>query len=516
MPQIIHTQTRVVICLLALCVCALLFAQGQPAQASLPQQQSNASAHIKWEGTPKIARYRLQLSSNEQFSDIIFDKLVQGREYTVTELMPGKYFWRVAPAAGETGVFSKPLPVMVAIRGSNFSTNISQPTYLTPPANVGWRTATGMIAQPIAAKLRAGASMDVVGVNNYGMVYAVGGDNGVALWSARYRPNAKKGEPVNSDSTVTFTPLLIQGKDGLMNVLVAFDSGVRALEGATGRELWRAALTGDVMSGVALNPEKDGALSLAVFDDSQTLSFLKADSGQIISQTKIEGLVVQRPVAVRLKNESAVLLAINNGTLDVRNAAGVSLFAVRLDAALTTAPLIVRGQGKQLVMIGTESGLVALDASDLNPLWRVATEGDAPRGLLAAADVDADGADDVVMITRRGRTVAVNPGNGKIKWYADGAIDAERAAFADVNGDGALDVLVAGGTAFALGFSGKDGTLIWKADEAAPKSPASSEGQLPRALLSASFNSGSAPLLVGVDPGRTGLRAVGLPHKSVR
>ncbi len=513
MPQTTRLKTRVVICVLVLGISALLFAQGETTHAVLPHQ-TNASAHIKWEGTPKIARYRLQLSSNEQFSDIIFDKLVQGREYTVTELAPGRYFWRVAPAAGETGAYSKPLPVTVEIRGSNFSTNISQPTYMMPPADVGWRTGTGMIEQPLAAKLRAGGNMDVVGVNNYGMVYAIGGDNGIALWSARYRPNAKKGEPVNSDGAVTFTPLLIDGKDGLMNVLAAYDSGVRALEGATGREMWRAALAGEVMSGVTLNPEKDGVATLGVFDDSGTLSFLKADSGQIISQTKIEGRLVERPVAVRLKNESAVLLGLNNGTLDVRNAAGVSLFAVRLDAALTTAPLVVRGQGKQLVMIGTESGLVALDASDLTPLWRVATEGDAPRGLLAAADVDADGTEDLVMITRRGRVVAVNLANGKIKWYAEGATDASRAAFADVNGDGALDVLVAGGTAFALGFSGKNGALIWKADETASKSPGSNDA--PRALLSAAFIKGSPPLLVGVDTARTGLRAVGLPDKSVR
>lgn len=522
MPQTTRSKTRFKVSsfllpatlLLLLLSSASLFAP--VGNVSAAPQQSNASAHIKWEGTPKISRYRLQLSRDEAFNDIVFDKLVEGRDYTVMELAPGRYFWRVAPAAGETGAYTKPLPVTVELRGSNFSTNISQPTYMTPPPDVGWRTATGMIEMPLLAKLRAGSNLDVVGVNNYGMVYAIGGDNGVALWSARYRPNAKKGEPVNSDGTVTFTPLLVDAKDGVMNVVVAFDSGVRALEGATGRELWRGPLAGDAMSGAVLNADKDGAITLAVFDDTRTLSFLKADSGQVLSQTKLEGLVIGRPIPVRLKNESAVLVALNNGMLDVRNAAGASLFAIKLDAALTTPPLIVRGQGKQLVMIGTESGLVALDAADLTPLWRVATEGDAPQGILASADVDADGAEDVVMITRRGRTVAVNLSNGRIKWYAEGATDAARAAFADVNGDGATDVLVAGGTAFALGFSGKDGALIWKADEAAAGGAGAGDNKPARALLAANVTSGSAPLLVGVDTGRTGLRAVGLPQKSVR
>jgi outer membrane protein assembly factor BamB len=307
---------------------------------------------------------------------------------------------------------------------------------------------------------------------------------------------------------------LIETKTGSVNVLAAFDSGVRALEGSTGKELWRAGLAGDAMAGVAMTAEKDNVPSLAVLDDSRTLSFLKGDTGQLLSETKLEGFVVGRPVAVRLKNEGAVLLALNNGTLDVRNTAGVSLFAVRLDAALTTSPIVVRGGGKQLVLIGTESGLVALDAADLTPLWRVATETDVPQGMLAAADIDGDGADDLVMLTRRGRTVAVNLANGKIKWYVDGATDALRVAFADVDGDGGLDVLVAAGPAFAHGFSGKDGTLIWKAEDASRTDAAGAGGKVTRGLLAGAFGKGAVPLVLGTDPGRTGLRAVGLPAKT--
>jgi outer membrane protein assembly factor BamB len=478
-------------------------------------RQANFAAHIKWEGSAKIARYRLQLSRDDTFSDIVFDKVVQGHEYTVTELPAGNYFWRVAPAVGETGAYSKPLPVTVESRGPNFSSNV-QPTVLTPPADVGWRTATGAIARPMAAKLRAGPNMDVVGVNAYGMVYAVDGANGTALWSARFRPSAKKGEPVNSDSLVTFAPLLIETANGLVNVVAAFDGGIRSLDGATGRELWRASLASDALTGVVLAGERAGQSTVVVFDDSKTLSFLKSDTGQLLSETKLAGVPAGPPVAFKAKNETGVLLGLTDGTLDARNMAGISMLAVRLDAALTTAPFVVRSQGKQLVMIGTESGLVALDAADLTPLWRVATEGDAPQGMLAAGDVDADGRDDVMMITRRGRLVAVNVANGKIKWYAEGVKDALQAAFADLNGDGAMDVLVAVGSAQAAGYSGRDGALIWKADEPPSKNAGDAAAQPPRGLLAASLSSDLPPLLVGTDPGRTGLRAVGLPPKSVR
>jgi outer membrane protein assembly factor BamB len=514
MPQSKSSITRVLAFVFLLSLSSHALAQSKPAQPA--GAQGNGSARIAWEGKQKITRYRLQLARDEQFADIVFDKLITGREYTVTELAPGKYFWRVAPAAGETGAYSKSVPVTISLQGTGTSSNVSQPTFLTPPSEIGWRTATGMIEQPLAAKLRAGANLDLVGVNNYGMVYAISGENGVALWSARYRPDAKKGEPVNSDGSPPFTPLLIEGKDGAMNVLIAFAGGVRAIEGATGRELWRAALPGDAMTGIALGSEGGGAASFAVLDDSKTLSFLKADSGQVLSQTKLEGFVVGKPSTFEAKGARAILLSLNNGTLEALNLAGVSTLAIKIDSAITTAPLLVRAPRGQLVMIGTESGLVALNAADLTPLWRVATEGDAPQGMLAAADLDGDGMEEVVMVTRRGRTVAVSLANGKIKWYAEGATDAAQAAFADVNGDGTPDVLVAGGQAFALGFSGKDGTLIWKADETAPARAASSEATPLRGLQAARFSDANAPLLIGTDPARAGLRSVGLPAGALK
>src|SRR4051812_13035038 len=82
-------------------------AQSKPAQSAPalnnpgpsvepPKPPVTGTARIAWAGTPKIARYRLQLARDEAFSDLVFDKVVVGREYTVTELAPGGYFWRVA------------------------------------------------------------------------------------------------------------------------------------------------------------------------------------------------------------------------------------------------------------------------------------------------------------------------------------------------------------------------------------------------------------------------------------
>jgi outer membrane protein assembly factor BamB len=283
------------------------------------------------------------------------------------------------------------------------------------------------------------------------------------------------------------------------------------LDGATGRELWRASLPGEAQIGLAVNHETDGKIAVAVFDNSRSLSFIKGDSGQIISQVKLDASLVGRPVVHRVTNEAGVLMALTNGTLEVRNLAGVSILAIRLDSVITTGPVVVRAPQNSLVMLGTEVGLVALSSTDLTPLWRVATEADAPRGTLASSDLDADGTEEVVMVTRRGRVVATNIATGKIKWFIDGATDAIMPAFADLNGDGSPDVLVPGGSAFALGISGKGGKLIWKADGTSSNRPASDPAPKDRMLVAGPFGVGGAPLLVGADQGGSSLRAVGLP-----
>ncbi|MBD0326313.1 MAG: iron dicitrate transport regulator FecR, partial [Pyrinomonadaceae bacterium] len=86
--------------LLLLFVVALFpvaLAQGQPSGT-----QEKASLRLSWEGTPGVNRYRLQVSLDAQFTDLVFDSAVEGREYLIKDLPVGRYYWRVAPAAQET------------------------------------------------------------------------------------------------------------------------------------------------------------------------------------------------------------------------------------------------------------------------------------------------------------------------------------------------------------------------------------------------------------------------------
>jgi hypothetical protein len=77
-----------------------------------------------------------------------------------------------------------------------------------------------------------------------------------------------------------------------------------------------------------------------------------------------------------------------------------------------------------------------------------------------------------------------------------------------------LDVIVPGtGTTFALAYSGRDGALVMRVEEGGKAG--SSSGGAPRSLVVAPALGGGG-LLVGGDPGRTGLRAVELPKGSVK
>src|ERR1044071_715605 len=151
------------------------------AQGAATATRTKTSLHLRWPAQEGVLRYRLQLARDESFQDIVFDRAVFGTEYVVTELGPGKYFWRFAPAVKETGTFTTPRPIEItedaATDLGSGPTPTQTPNTLVAAANSGWRTTTGSVARPLIAHLRSGSSSDVVGVNADGMVYALDGTN---------------------------------------------------------------------------------------------------------------------------------------------------------------------------------------------------------------------------------------------------------------------------------------------------------------------------------------------------
>ena len=486
---------------------------------SAPQSQQVAAQTgkqimIRWRGRPGIGRYRLQVARDRDFRDTAFDRAVVGLEYQVELPAGDSFFWRVAPAAQETGEFSAPEPVNLNAIANTTTTASVSTAVLRSPADVGWQAFTGPVLRPQSAPLRGANTMDIVAVNAEGTVFALDGLNGSALWTARYKPNARRGDAPASPSVV-FTPVFVRPTaSDKMNVVVAFNSGVRALEGETGRELWRASLPGAAQSAMVADLDDDQVTAeLAVVTDEPALYFIDARTGKEISHQKLDSAVIGTPVPYITSAARGVALTMTDGLLDVRRMDGTRFRAVRFDVPFTTPPLIVSGPSGALIIIGTEHGLLYLDGVNMKPLGKVSTPDDMPRGRLAAADLNHDNVLEIVAPLKSGGIVVVNA-EGHIAWAAAGAGEAYSPVFADVDGDGVLDVLVASDRSFAVGFNGRNGALIWQVDE--PKDAAATSGAPALRALTLVDAGANRTLVVSGDQGRTGVRAVGLPNSSVK
>jgi len=496
---------------------------GSPFAPSSTAQGQSTQIHLRWGARPGIFRYRLQLARDREFSDIIFDRVVTGNEYEISDLAPGRYFWRVAALTTRPLEFSSAgvIDVSPATQRPDNRPDVSRrelPDTRTArtatPNSVasgdGWRALIGDVSNPVLAHLRSANALDLVAINNAGVVYALDADSGIALWSARTHV-PQTGLPRTGASPIA--PIPVKTRTGLDNVVVLSTSTVFALAGASGRELWRASLPAPPSSGVALSGPHTS--ELFIIDNSlQRLFLVDGGAGKLIAQTELPSRAFGAPVAFAHDGQPGVMIAFENGRIEFRDLTGKTLRAGDAGSPATTRPLFVNGPRGGLVLLGTRSGLTAFDSADLRALGRVALKNGAPRGTLSAADLDGDGVAEVIMLTDQGHIVAVNTADGKILWESLSANDAQSVAFADVNGDHVLDVLVAGGQAFAMALSGRDGSVVWKEDEPPALAANHAASLATRSLITAPHGSGI--LVIGTDPSRIGLRAVAFPEGTVR
>jgi len=481
-----------------------------------PRESGLSTIHLRWGARPGVTRYRLQLATDHGFTDIVFDRVVAGTDYQINDLAPGKYYWRIAPLTPKLGEFSSAAVIEVTPQKAPVGTQTQPPK--SPPDRVaetestpvsgsviaggGWRALVGDVTNPVLAHLRSAGRFDVVAVNTAGVTLALDAPTGVALWTtSRRMPEGKRLRPATTQAVV----LLIKSRSGLDDVVVLSGVSVTSVEGATGRELWRATLPAVVNSAAVLS-ENRGSEIFVVDNSLQRLFILDGTTGNIIAQTKLPHRIVGAPVMLDDNGIGRVMFALENGQVEVRDRTGALIRSGDAGSPATTPPLFVNGTAGGLILVGTKSGLTALSADDLHARGRVTLDGDAPRGTLAAGDLNGDGTVEVIMLTDRGRVVAVRAADGKTLWEAAGGSDTETTAFADVNGDGLLDVLVAGGNTFALALSGRDGSIVWKDNESL--SSVANHAASPASRRVVAVPSGSGILIIAGDASRTGLRAI--------
>lgn len=530
---------------------------------------------IRWRARPGVERYRLQLALDNAFNDIVFDRAVIGNSYQVTELPQGRYYWRIAPATTETEAYTVVGVVVIAganerevatnDNASNTSTASVDPgatptprpsptaspspsasplaimetrtasNLLSPPPNTGWQTAIG---ESISLDLtNINSTSALIATNADGAVYFLDATRGVARWVSGFNPEQRRGETIDREQVGTFAPVYVAAMgetataeqittstsaavsngDG---VLVKFTNGVRLVDASSGREVWRTRLEGNARGAAAATA--NATKLMVATRNPDRLYFINRRTGRIERQQDLDSPLVGAPLTLVNSIGTEFLIGTQNGLLAFYDSSTTEpTRSVKLDARITTAPLSVASASGARLLVGTERGLIALQAADLSPVWRIATEGEPPTGVLAKADLERDGVEEVVFITTRGRAAAVDVERGVIKWVAEGAGDAMGAAFADLDNDGVLDVIVGARDTFAIGYSGRDGKPVWSTQDVARAVSTTQTDATARASsasgrkfivvdLPVAGGAGNSLFLVGADSQRTSLRAIRL------
>lgn len=491
-----------VLFLIAISMLATVAMQPQDARS-----QERTTVHLRWGERAGVSRYRLQLANDSLFRDIVFDRIVNGNEATVDDLPPGRYFWRIAPLTSSLGEFSSAGVIEVTANREPLRPvdQNKTPHNPFPPvvAGGGWRAAVGDIAQPVLAHLRSPEQFDVVGTNSDGVTYALEAANGIPLWSVRMRNVASRTLQANA-------PLIIPSRTRLDNIVVFAGTQVIKIEGATGRELWRASLPFAVSSGAVIGDH--GGYRLWFLDSSlQRLIMVSEADGRLSAPVALPSRVIGAPVS--LGDQTGFMLAYDTGRIEIRDGSGALIRSADGGSAATTSPIFVGSTTGNLVLVGMRDGLTAVNANELRALGRVAIKDDAPRGVLMSHDLDGDGNTEVIMTTARGHVVVVNARDGRVVWNVAVDVDGGRYAFADINGDKVLDIIFAGNRDLAVALSGRDGSVIWK-DGSPSSSITNHANATARSIVAVPFGQGI--LVIGSEPNGSSLRAIAFPKAEIR
>lgn len=427
--------------------------------------QGLAPARLSWNKVRGIETYRLQIATDEQFRDVLFDGPIKGSQYIVTDLKPGRYYWRIAPSSGMRRFINPKVfevkRITPKVQGSvaSAANNIRPTTFdlRSSMAIPGWSAATGEIVQLLSAPLR-GATSDFIGVNSAGTIFALDSAHGIALWTAQFQSPSSK--PDLAPNVNRFRPVLVQ-RPGGVSVIVASNKGVRALDGATGREIWKTELGGHLINGVVISDDGKSRIYLST-EDSNRLFVVDGNSGELETTIELREKPVASPVLLVTSEARSLLVPLRGGILEIRSPEGRYLHSVTLGSEVTAAPAIVNTTRGPMVLIGLKEGLAAFEGRGFQPLGRIAIGGNAyPVGALAVVDLHNDKRVEVVMTTNDGRVIAVDVVGGKIVWSANVPVQPSPPVFADLNGDGWLDIILPGIEKFAVALSGTDGSLVW-------------------------------------------------------
>src|SRR5207237_515714 len=156
---------------------------------------------------------------------------------------------------------------------------------------------------PVPAHLRSRDRFDIVAVNSEGSTFALDSGSGVSLWSARRTQRTSM-----RGNGVPIPPLIVRARSGLDNVIVMSGVTVMKFEGATGRELWHAALPAAASSGAEIETPR-GSLIFIEDNSLQRMFLLVGSGGDIVSQITLQHRFVGVPeIAINLSSLRTLLV----------------------------------------------------------------------------------------------------------------------------------------------------------------------------------------------------------------
>jgi len=430
--------------------CVLIFLCSPHSLAQIKSVPSViVSPPIKWNRQTGISRYRLQIATDARFQNVLLDRLVHTDEYHPSDLIPGYYYWRVAPSEDAMGRFLPPLPFQVTATIRKVAASPAKPVESKPPS-LSWFTATG----PLKALLAA-PSGDFIAINKADVIYAIDSTSGIPRWTTRVWAK----EWGNGG---TFRPLFAKRSQATSLLLFAIGTELRAVDTSSGAQLWSTALRSRPVAGTIDSNGRD-AENVYVIDSQNRLYVVDAEGGRIRKEVKLRHQAVGR---VSLVPGKGVLVPTADQTLELYGFNGKFLKEIQVKGDITASPLAAKTSRGLILLVGTRQGIAAFDTATWRPLGLLTFDnGEYPVSEPVAAELDNDIDPEVLTITNRGSVAAVDSDLGKLKWLARVATTSATLSVVDVNGDGSSDVVIPGNTGAAMALSSVDGSVVWQAAE---------------------------------------------------
>jgi len=271
----------------------------------------------------------------------------------------------------------------------------------------------GIHSEPLLCDLEGDETQEFIIIDYSDGLGLFNAEDGTPLWS--YDPN--EGLQTQSDLNC----------DSILDIVIASDEGIIALDGTTGAVLWKEYGTNDNMHGTVVLI--DDFTSSSTDDilyrfNNQTLAAFRGDTGDFLWKTS--NRTIYSPLAVEsTSSASKDILAIEDNTYHtslvlLNGSNGEVIWREHEDAIFRRQPIVadLNNDDRYEVVFSSHAPageqIIAVDASNGTTLWATIGVQNWAFNDLLAEDIDQDG--DLEIIVDQGATKVLDGNNGSLIW----------------------------------------------------------------------------------------------------